>query len=273
MILEFLIVALGTVLAIIGLCTFWPVNVFYEIYRPLLLFIGGYVFGVLCLWVFCDIAGRILDNKNKEYTSPSKIARNILTHGIAFINYHARVKVGVIGKEKMPISGRFLLVANHKSKFDPMIITSLYGKRDIAFLTKRDNMKIPLGGRLMHRCCFLPLDREDKLQSLEQMKKAESLIERNVSSVGVFPEGKRYPDDVVLGDFHEGVFNIAIKAKCPIVIVTFKNTEKIHKNFPLRSTKVKMKILGTIPYENFQDKTAKQLSDEVHEIMLKDLTK
>ena len=80
-------------------------------------------------------------------------------------------------------------------------------------------------------------------------------------------------EDVVLGDFHEGVFNIAIKAKCPVVVVTFKNTENIHKNFPKRSTKVKMKIVSTIPYEYFQDKTAKQLSDEVHEIMLRDLSR
>ena len=34
-----------------------------------------------------------------------------------------------------------------------------------------------------------------------------------------------------------------------------------------------MNILRTIPYEEFRDKTAKQLSDEVHEMMLKDLSK
>lgn len=273
MILEFLIVALGTILAVVGACTFWPVTLFYQIYRPLLLFFGGYFFGVVLLWIYCDVVGRIMDNKNKEYNVPNVFARNLLIRGITFINYHARIKVRIRGKEKMPRGGRFLIVANHKSKFDPMIITSLYGKKDIAFLMKQANMKIPLGGRLMHRCCYLPLNREDKLQSLEQMKKAQSLIERNVSSVGVFPEGTRMPADVVLGDFHEGVFNIAIKGKCPIVIVTFKNTELIHKNFPFHSTKVEMNILGTIPYEEFQDKPAKQVSDEIHELMLKDLSK
>lgn len=273
MILEFFVLALGTLSAIIGLYTFWPVHAFYQIYRPLLLFVGGYVLGIIILWCFCDIVGRVIDNKNKEYDVPNTFARNLLVRGITFINYHARAKVTVKGKEKMPKSGRFLIVANHKSKFDPMIITSLYGKRDIAFLMKSANMKIPLGGRLMHRCCYLPLDREDKLQSLEQMRKAQSLIERGVSSVGVFPEGTRLPADVVLGDFHEGVFNIAIKAKCPIVVVTFKNTELIHKNFPFHSTRVIMKIVGTIPYEEFADKPAKQVSDEIHQIMLEDLSK
>jgi len=273
MLLEFFVLFLGTFAAILGLYTFWPVSVFYQIYRPILLFIGGYLLGVAILWIYCDIAGRVIDCKDKDYFKPNKFARNLLVRGISFINYHARIKVTVKGKDKMPKSGRFLIVANHKSKFDPMIITALYEKKDIAFLMKQANMKIPLGGRLMHRCCYLPLDREDKLQSLEQMKKAESLLERNVSSVGVFPEGKRMPADVVLGDFHEGVFNIALKAKCPIVIVTFKNTELIHKNFPFHTTKVLMKIVGTIPFEQLEGKPSKQVSDEIHEIMLNDLSK
>ena len=273
MFFEFVVIILATTLATVGVCTFWPVHLFYEIYRPIVLFIAGYLLGVALLWIYADISGRIVDNKNKEYDKPSVFARNLLVRGISFINRHARIKVRVRGKDKFPRLGRFLLVANHKSKFDPMIITALYGKKDIAFLTKRANMKIPLGGRLMHRCCYLPLDREDKLQSLEQMKKATSLIERDVSSVGVFPEGTRTDNDVILGEFHEGIFNIAFRAKCPVVVVTFKNTEMIHKNFPLHSTKVDMHILRTITYEEFRDKNAKQLSDEVHEMMLKDLSK
>lgn len=270
MIFEIFIVLIGTIFALISL-KFWTVSFFYQIYRPILFFVLGYLVGVGILWIFCDIAGRIIDKKNKTYSSPDKFARNLLVRGITFINYHARIKLTIKGKEKMPLGGRFLIVANHKSKFDPMIITSIYGKKDIAFLMKKENMKIPLGGRLMHRCCYLPLDREDKLQSLEQMKAAQSLIENNISSVGVFPEGTRMPESTVLGEFHEGVFNIAIKAKCPIVVVTFKNTEKIHKNFPLHSTKVVMKILCTIPCEHIEEKTAKQVSDEIHELMINDL--
>ena len=51
------------------------------------------------------------------------------------------------------------------------------------------------------------------------------------------------------------------------------DNQTIHKNFPLHSSKIEMNILRTIPYEEFRDKTAKQLSDEVHEMMLKDLSK
>ena len=154
MFFEFIIIGIGVVLGTVGVCTFWPVQVFYEIYKPIVLFIAGYILGVGLLWIYADIVGRIIDKKDKEYDKPSVFARNLLVRGISFINFHARIKVRTRGKDKFPRGGRFLLVANHKSKFDPMIVTALYGKRDIAFLTKRANMKIPLGGRLMHRCCF-----------------------------------------------------------------------------------------------------------------------
>ena len=93
MFFEFVIIAIGTILATVGVCTFWPVHVFYEIYRPLLLFVGGYLLGVGLLWIYADIVGRIMDNKNKDYDKPNVFARNLLVRGISFINFHARIKV------------------------------------------------------------------------------------------------------------------------------------------------------------------------------------
>lgn len=273
MLLEGIAVFLGTLLGLHGLLSFWPVEEFYQIYRPILLFLSGYALAIGILFLFYELVSRLISNEKKEYTTPNKFARFLLQEGITFINYHARIKVRIKGKEKIPHKSRFLIVCNHKSKFDPMIITSLFGQKDIAFLTKRENMQIPMGGKLMHRLCYLPLDREDKMQSLEQMKKAESLIERNVSSVGVFPEGKRMDSDVILGDFHEGVFNIAIRSKCPIVVATFKGTENIHKNFPKKATKVDLNILAVISFDEYDGKPAKRISDEIHAIMYESLSR
>ena len=110
MILELIIIALGAILATVGSLTFWPVTEIYHFYIPIVLFIAGYVAGVLLLWVFYDITGRIIDNKEKDYEKPSKFARNLFSAGISFINYHARVKVKFIGKEKMPIKEGLILL-------------------------------------------------------------------------------------------------------------------------------------------------------------------
>ena len=232
--------------------------------------LAGYLAGVAITWITYDIIGRIICSKKKNYTKPSKLARFLLNNGISYINFHANISVKKIGLEKIP-NDCFLMIGNHKSKFDSMLVSQALAKRDLAFVTKEDNMKIPLANRFMWRNCYMPVDREDKLQSLEQFKKAADLIASGASSVGIYPEGSRQEEDVILGDFHNGAFSIAIRTKCPIVIITMKGTPTIHKRFPRRSH-VEMKCVRVLYYEDYSSMNATQLCDYVHEIMYKELS-
>ena len=250
--------------------TFWPVTIWYDFYRPLVMFIAGYFAGLALAWIFIDVSGRIISSKKKTYDKPSRFARFLLTQGMWYIDYHANVKLKKIGLEKIP-NEPFLLVGNHKSKFDPMIAAVVFRKRDLAFVTKDDNMKIPLASRLMWRNCYLPVDRSDKLQSLEQFKRATDLIASGASSVGIYPEGSRQEPDVILAEFHNGTFNIAIKTGCPIVMLTMRGTADIHKNFPFKRTKVQMKCVQVLYKEDYDGMNATELSNYVHNIMYKDL--
>lgn len=260
----------GLILALTGSFFFWPVHYWFDFYKPLLLFVGGYFLGIGLCWIFLDIAGRLMSSYKKKYDKPSKVARFFLNDGISYINNHANIKVIKIGLDKIP-SGSFLLVGNHKSKFDSMLLSQALSKRDIAFVTKQDNMKIPLAARFMWRNCYMPVDRDDKLQSLEQFKKATDLIANDYSSVGIYPEGSRQDADVILGDFHNGAFNIATRTKCPIVILTMKGTSNIHKRFP-RRTKVEMKVVQVLYYEDYSSMNATELCNYVHDIMYKELS-
>lgn len=266
MVVEFICQISAFALAISGSFTFWKVQHLYEFYIPIILFIAGYLLGIAISWMIIDITGRVMFSKKKEYTKkPSKIARFWLIQGIWFINHHAMIKLDLRGKEKVPQKSRFLIVCNHRSKFDSMLITEKFGQRDIAFITKESNMKIPLAGRLMIGLRYLPVDRDDKLQSLLKMREAVSLIENDYSSVGVFPEGTRQSTKTI-GDFHEGMLNIAIKSRVPIVVITTKGTDQIHKRFP-RPTKVRMDVLAIIHPEEYDGMSAKSLSDMIHNMM------
>ena len=250
--------------------TFWPVTAWYDFYRPIVMFIAGYFAGIAISWIFVDVSGRLISSFKKKYDKPSHFARFLLTNGMQYIDFHANVRLKKIGLDKIP-NEPFLMVGNHKSKFDPMIAAAVFHNRDIAFVTKEDNMKIPLAARLMWRNCYMPVDRSDKLQSLEQFKKAAELIGSGASSVGVYPEGSRQEPDVILAEFHNGVFNIATKTGCPIVIITMRNTLKIHKNFPFKRTKVEMRCVQVLYKEDYANMNATELSDYVHKIMLNDL--
>ena len=257
-------------LAVTSAFTFWKVVNWYDFYRPIIMFIAGYLLGVAIAWIFYDICGRIMSSYKKKYDKPSNFARFLLANGMYFIWHHGRARVKRVGLEKLP-NEPFLLVSNHKSNFDPMITSSIIGKRHIAFITKRDNMKIPLAGHLMWRNCYMPVDREDKLQSLEQFKRATDLIASGATSVGIYPEGTRQKPDVVLGEFHNGAFNIAIRTGCPIAIITVRGTESIHKNFPFKGTKITVKCVQVLYKEDYASMNATDLSNYIHGIMLNDL--
>ena len=270
MFVSIVCVVCALALSLTSAFTFWPVTAWFDFYRPIVMFIAGYFGGIAISWIFVDVSGRLISSFKKKYDKPSRFARFLLTNGMQYIDFHANVRLKKIGLEKIP-NEPFLLVGNHKSKFDPMIAAAVFHNRDIAFITKEDNMKIPLAARLMWRNCYMPVDRSDKLQSLEQFKKAAELISSGSSSVGVYPEGSRQEPDVILAEFHNGVFNIATKTGCPIVILTMTGTANIHKNFPFKRSKVTMKCVQVLYEEDYKGMNSAELSNLVHDIMYKDL--
>ena len=70
---------------------------------------------------------------------------------------------------------------------------------------------------------------------------------------------------------HNGVFNIATKTGCPIVIITMRDTLKIHKNFPFKRTRVEMRCVQVLYKEDYASMNSAELSDHVHKITLDDL--
>ena len=265
MLIEFLI-AFFDLAFTAGMTYLIPVGKNYHYWAPFLILIGGYILGVALLWLILSIYCQIY-KRDKIYNRPSRIANFWLTQSIAFICNHGGAKVKIAQNEPFP-KGRFMIICNHISKFDPMIMAAKFGcKYDLAFISKPTNFKIPIGGHLMAASCYLSIDRYDKLKSLEVMNRAIDLINNNYCSIGVFPEGTRGDDPHHMGQFHEGVFMIAKKTNVPIVVTTINGSENIHKNFPKRITKVNYKILKVIYPSDYQDKTLKEISDYCYQIM------
>ena len=242
---------------------------YYHYWAPFLLLIAGYIVGMAFGWIFLSIICQFY-SKNKEYKKPSKLASFWLSQSIGYIDHHAGIILKTIYNEPLP-KERFLLVCNHLSKFDPMILAEKYGHLGLAFISKPTNFKIPIGAHFMKASCYLAIDRYDKLKSLEVMNEASRLISENLTSIGVYPEGARHNAPEELAEFHEGVFSIAIKAKCPIVITSIKGTEKIHKNFPKKFTRVKFQILKVLYPSDYLGKTSKQISDLAHDLIKESL--
>ena len=246
-----------------------PTGNYYHYWAPFLLLIAGYIIGLAVMWIVLSIIGKFYP-KDKYYPKPHRFASFWLNQSIAYICAHALIKFKVTYNEPLP-KEKFLLVCNHLSKFDPMLLAAKYGHKKLAFISKPTNFKIPIGAHLMKASCYLPIDRYDKLKSLEVMNEASRLIAEDLTSIGVYPEGKRNNSPEELGEFHEGVFAIGLKAKCPIVITSIKGTEKIHKNFPKRFTKVHFQILKVLYPNDYLGKTSKYISDYARNLIAESL--
>ena len=158
-----------------------------------------------------------------------------------------RINIETKGLENIP-EGRFLLVSNHRSKFDPMAAWIVFKKQNIAFISKEENFRIPWFGRIIRKCCCLPIDREDPRKAMETVDKAAELMKNDTVSVGVYPEGTRSFSGELL-PFHNAMFKIAQKACVPIVVTTIEGTENVAKNYIRRRTDVKLKVVDVISAE------------------------
>lgn len=234
-----------------------------------IIFVGSFISLFIIYMLFLFIVSLTI-NKNKEYDKPNKFYRFLMLTTMEMIYDMAGARVKVTGLEKVPTNQKYMLVFNHRSNFDPIIQTFILKKNNLVHISKPSNFKVPIAGPFMKRCGYLSIDREHSKNGLKTIIKAFHLIEEDIASVGVSPEGTRNYGEGLL-PFRNGCFKIALKAQCPIVVCTMFNTLDIHKNFPFKKTNVEMHILKVIPYEEIKDLSTNEISDIVRRMMCEDL--
>lgn len=271
MIFEFFIIAIDLAFTCLITNYLIPVGNYYHYWAPFLLLIAGYLIGLAIVFILFAIYGSFF-KKDKDYEKPSYIALWWLNQAIKYIDYHARAKVKVEYVEPFP-EGRFLLVCNHLSRFDPMVLADKFSDKQMVFISKPSNFNIPIGGHLMKRGCYMAIVREDKLKSLQTINEAIRLIQKDYVSVGISPEGTRGKDPSYIAEFHEGIFAVATKNNVPIVVTTIQGAENIVHNFPWKRTKVKIKVLKVIYPNQYQGMTVKAISDYTRNLMQEDIKK
>lgn len=202
---------------------------------------------------------------SKEYDRSSSIAwlivRIVCWGGFFFTRSHITTE----GMDKLP-EGRFVLVANHRSKFDPMLIVHKFRNNHVAFISKDSNFRIPLVGRIIRKCCFMRIDRDDPKAALATVERAVRLIGNDEVSVGVYPEGTRSKDGK-LGPFHSFVFRIPVQAKVPVVVAYTSGTEQVARKFPLGGARIRLEILEVLDVDYVTSHRPVEISQRAEQII------
>ncbi len=227
--------------------------------------------GAVTAYILLLCVSALLVDTRREYEKNSRFYRWLLNGATACCIFIMRIRLSVTGREKLP-EGRFLLVCNHRSNFDPIVTWYALKGNDLAFISKRENFRIPVFGRIIRRCCFMAIDRESPRRAMETINRAAGLIRKDEVSVAVYPEGTRSHGGELL-PFHNGVLKIAQRAGAPIVVATVQGTERIAKNLPLRPSRVSLDILGVVSAEDAAAQRTAVLGEGIRAMMLDNLQK
>ena len=82
-----------------GITYLIPTGNYYHYWAPFLLLIGGYILGLVLMWVLLSIYGKKF-KKDKEYTKPNKFANFWLCQAIGYINHHGGAIVKIKQNDK-----------------------------------------------------------------------------------------------------------------------------------------------------------------------------
>lgn len=160
--------------------------------------------------------------KLKKATSPKEKKRLRIEYAARLLN-KLNLNIKVINKEKLPQDGQFLLVSNHRSVIDPLIIELVTQDSNIFghWISKKELYNSFFFGVFVRNGGSILLDRDAPNMS-QFFADIKSCVKEG-NSVYIFPEGTRNKSDNELGEFKEGSRIIAVKNRLPMLPIFIRS--------------------------------------------------
>ena len=228
-------------------------------WKGVLVFVGVFLLMHLLYLLVLYLSSLTVD-KAKPLQKQNAVCRAGCANFIGLLCVYCGVRAHISGEEKLPADSRFLLVCNHRSMFDPLVIMDRLRKYNISFISKPSNMELPVIGRVAYAAGFLAIDRENNRNALKTILQAADYLKRGMCSMAVYPEGTRSRTGELL-PFHPGCFKVAHWADVPLVISAVRGTENVKKGLFLRGTDVYLDILEVLSPEKVKAMSTSELSE------------
>lgn len=148
--------------------------------------------------------------------------------------YHRRTPFKVLRPHGIPSDTAVVLVANHPTLCDTTSIVSLFP--NVVAVAQPAYAAHPLLKRVVRMCGFVPV-------GIHMIKECEERL-RTGFDVLIFPEGTRSPYGGGIQPFHRGAFELAARAKVPVVLLKLTCTPPaLAKRLPIWKHPDRMAIL------------------------------
>jgi len=166
-----------------------------------------------------DGVAKILGRELQEWGRP--FAREEILTPNAQIEYE--------GLENIPARGAAIVVFNHRSYFDPIVMALVIAKagRNIRGLGKKEVFDVPIVGRILKASGGIRVDRgtgsEETLDAAIDAVEAGELL--MIAPEGTIPRGPAFFDPVLKGRW--GAARIAAATGAPVIPIGLWGTEKV----------------------------------------------
>jgi 1-acyl-sn-glycerol-3-phosphate acyltransferase len=180
-------------------------------------------------------------------------------------------RVRVEGRERIRPGAPYVMVANHQSFLDILVLFRLFAH--YKWVSKIENFRVPWIGWNMWLNRYIPLRRGDRDSVTQMMEACERTLAAG-NPIMMFPEGTRSVDGR-LKDFKPGAFILAQRMRVPILPIVIEGTARAlpKRGFVLPPGRhaIRVRVLDEIPAEAFANRTVEELSAAVRERFLVEL--
>ena len=167
----------------------------------------------------------------------------------------------------------YMFSANHTSMIDVMLMLAIFKDNPFVFVGKVELTKIPIFGYFYKRTMIV-VDRKNPESRRKVFEQAKRRLDRGLS-VCIFPEGL-VPNDrsIVLTDFKNGAFVLAIEHQIPIVPISFYDCKKLFSYTIFSGGPGKLRVKTHVPVSTkgmTVEKDKDALKEKIFELLYNDL--
>lgn len=166
----------------------------------------------------------------------------------------------VINKSNFPFQGKCIVVSNHISLIDPVVIGCSL-PRQLYYMAKTELFRNKIMRAILVRIGAFPVKRG--AADISAIKNALLILKKD-DVLGIFPEGKRSKTGE-LQDFESGVALIALKAGAPILPILIQTQYRIfHRTVISVGTLISF---DDIIHDNDRSETIQKITNRVSKAM------
>jgi 1-acyl-sn-glycerol-3-phosphate acyltransferase len=130
------------------------------------------------------------------------------------------LRLRIIGESSIPAEGPLLVVSNHLSNADPILLEAAF-PRPLFFMGKAELFDIPPFRWLLHRFGGFPIERGTADRAA--LRHAQTVLGQGIA-LGIYPEGGRSRTGALVQGL-PGVGLIALQSRAPVLPVAMTGTE------------------------------------------------